>query len=55
MMAAFWGKAFQIIIMPTRWALEWGEAQGKAVSQTIEARVGGVNLPADGGGTASIN
>ncbi len=55
MMAAFWGTAFQIVIMPTRWALEWGEAQGKAVSQTIEARIGGANLPADGGGTASIN
>jgi hypothetical protein len=55
MMAAFWGTAFQIIIMPTRWALEWGEAQGKAVSQTIEPRVGGANLPIDGGGTASTN
>jgi hypothetical protein len=55
MMAAFWGTAFQIAIMPTRWALEWGEAQGKAVSQTIEARVGGANLPVDGGGTASTN
>jgi hypothetical protein len=31
MMAAFWGTAFQIIIMPSRWALEWGQAQGKAV------------------------
>jgi hypothetical protein len=55
MMAAFWGTAFQIVIMPSRWALEWGQAQGKAVSQALEARVGGVNLPADGGGTASIN
>ncbi len=53
MMASFWGTAFQIIIMPSRWALEWGQAQGKAVSQTIEARVGGANLPIDGGGTAS--
>jgi hypothetical protein len=32
MMAALWGTAFQIAIMPTRWALEWGETQGKAVS-----------------------
>ncbi len=55
MMVAFWGTTFQIVIMPTRWALEWGEAQGKAVSQAIETRVGGANLPADGGGTASIN
>jgi hypothetical protein len=37
MMAAFWGTAFQIIIMSSRWALEWGQAQGKAVSQTIES------------------
>ncbi len=35
--------------------LEWGEAQGKAVSQAVEARVGGANLPIDGGGTASNN
>jgi hypothetical protein len=55
MMAAFWGTAFQIIIMPSRWALEWGQAQGKTVSQALEAGVGGANLPADGGGTASIN
>jgi hypothetical protein len=55
MMASFWGMAFQIIIMPSRWALEWGQAQGEAVSQAMEARVGGANLPADGGGTASIN
>jgi hypothetical protein len=53
MMAAFWGTAFQIITMPSRWALEWGQAQGEAVSQAIEARVGEANLPIDGGGTAS--
>jgi hypothetical protein len=39
MMAAFWGTAFQIITMPSRWALEWGQAQGEAVSQAMEARV----------------
>jgi hypothetical protein len=55
MMAAFWGTAFQIITMPSRWALEWGQAQGEAVSQAIEARVGRANLPIDGGGTASKN
>ncbi len=55
MMAALWGTAFRIVIMPSRWALEWGQAQGKAVSQALEARVGGANLPIDGGGTASIN
>ncbi len=55
MMAAFWGTAFQIIIMPSRWALEWGQTQGKIVSQTIEARIGGANLPVDGGGTAASN
>ncbi len=53
MMAAVWGTAFQIITMPCRWALEWGQAQGEAVSQAIEARVGGANLPIDGGGTSS--
>jgi hypothetical protein len=55
MMAAFWGTAFQVITMPSRWALEWGQAQGEAVSQAIEARVGGANLPIEGGGTASKN
>jgi hypothetical protein len=55
MMAAFWGTAFQIIVMPSRWALEWGQAQGKTVSQAMEERVGGANLPVDGGGTASVN
>ncbi len=53
MMAAFWSTAFQIITMPSRWALEWGQAQGEAVSQAIVARVGGANLPIDGGGTSS--
>jgi hypothetical protein len=53
MMAAFWGTAFQIITKPSRWALEWGQAQGEAVLQAIEARVGGANLPIDRGGTAS--
>jgi hypothetical protein len=47
MMAAFWGTAFQIIIMPSRWALERGQAQGKTVSQAIKSRVGGANLPVD--------
>jgi hypothetical protein len=55
MMTAFWGMAFQIIIMPIRWAFEWGQAQGKTVSRALEARVGGTNLPADRGGTASNN
>jgi hypothetical protein len=55
MMAAFWGTAFQIAIMPARWALEWGEAQGKAALQVVLAKVGGANLPADWGGAASSN
>ncbi len=55
MMTAFWGTAFQIITMPSRWALEWGQAQGEAVSQAMEARVGGANLPIDRGGTSSNN
>ncbi len=53
MMTAVWGTAFQIITMPSRWALEWGQAQGEAVSQAMEARVGGANLPIEGGGTSS--
>jgi hypothetical protein len=93
MMTAFWGTAFQLITMPSRWALEWGQARGEAVSRamearaayvpgqtqedgpgnvevladwaaswrrrvyglapSIEARVGGANLPIDGGGTSS--
>ncbi len=58
MMAAFWGTAFQIAIMPTSWALEWGEAQGNPkllASRRILARVGGANLPADGGGATAPN
>ncbi len=55
MMATLWGTAFQIAIMPTRWALEWGEMQGKAVSRRILVRVGGANLPADGGQAATLN
>jgi hypothetical protein len=47
MMAALWGTAFQVVIIPTRWALEWGETQGEAVSRRILSRVGGANLPAD--------
>ncbi len=55
MMAAVWGTAFQITTMPGRWALEWGQVQGEVVSQAMEARVGGANLPIDGGGTSSKN
>jgi hypothetical protein len=29
MAAAIWGTAFQVVIMPGRWALEWGQNQGK--------------------------
>jgi hypothetical protein len=55
MMAAVWSTTFQIVIMPSRWALEWGQTQGEAVSRAIEARVEGANLPIDGGGTSSKN
>ncbi len=55
MIAAVWGTAFQMITMPGRWALEWGRDQGKVISQALEARVGGANLPIDGGGTGSNN
>ncbi len=53
MAAAVWGTAFQMIIMPGRWALEWGQSQGEVISRAMEARVGGANLPIDGGGTGS--
>jgi hypothetical protein len=55
MVAAGWSIAFQVITMPGRWALEWGRNQGEVISQAMEARVGGANLPIDGGGTASNN
>ncbi len=55
MAAAVWGTAFQMIIMPGRWALEWGQSQGEVISRAVEARVGGANLPVDGGGTGSKN
>ncbi len=53
MIAAVWGTAFQMITRSGRWALEWGRVQGEAISQTVEARIGGANLPIDGGGTSS--
>ena len=55
MAAAVWGTAFQMIIMPGRWALEWGQSQGEVIAQAMEAKVGGANLPIDGGGTGSNN
>ncbi len=55
MIAAVWDTAFQMITMPGRWALEWGRGQGEVISQAMEARVGGANLPIDGGGTGSSN
>jgi hypothetical protein len=53
MAAAVWGTAFQMIIMPGRWALEWGKSQGEVIARAMEAKVGGANLPIDGGGTGS--
>jgi hypothetical protein len=53
MAAAVWGTAFQVIIMPDRWALEWGQSQGEVIARAMEAKVGGANLPIDGGGTGS--
>jgi hypothetical protein len=55
MAAALWSTAFQVVIMPYRWALEWGRDQGEAIAQAMEANVGGANLPLDGGGTGAIN
>jgi len=50
-----WSTAFQVVIMPYRWALEWGQDQGEAIAQAMEDKVGGANLPLDGGGTSTIN
>ena len=55
MAAALWSTAFQVVIMPYRWALEWGRDQGEEIARAMEAKVGGANLPIDGAGTGSIN
>jgi hypothetical protein len=55
MAAAVWGTAFQVVTMPGRWALEWGQSQGEVIARAMEAKVGGANLPIDGGGTGSNN
>jgi hypothetical protein len=55
MAAALWSTAFQVVIMPGRWALEKGRNQGEMIAQAMEAKVGGANLPMDGGGTGSNN
>ncbi len=55
MAAALWSTAFQVVIMPCRWALEWGQNQGEAISQAMEVKVGGANLPLDGGGASTTD
>jgi hypothetical protein len=55
MAAALWSTAFQVAIMPGRWALEWGHIQGEAIARTMENKVGGANLPLDGGGTSTTD
>jgi hypothetical protein len=55
MAAALWSTAFQVVIMPCRWALEWGQDQGEAIAQAMEDKVGGANLPLDGGGTSTVD
>ena len=55
MAAALWSTAFQVVIMPYRWALEWGQNQGEAIAQAMEDKVGGANLPLDGGGTSTTD
>ncbi len=55
MAAALWSTAFQVVVMPYRWALEWGQNQGEGIAQTMEDKVGGANLPLDGGGTSTID
>ncbi len=55
MAAALWSTAFQVVVMPYRWALEWGQNQGEAIIRTMENKVGGANLPLDGGGTSTTD
>ena len=55
MAAAIWGTAFQVVTMPGRWALEWGQNQGEVIAQAMEAKIEGANLPVDGGGKGSNN
>ncbi len=55
MAAALWSTAFQVAIVPGRWALEWGRNQREMIAQAMEAKVGGASLPIDGGGTGSYN
>ena len=55
MAAALWSTAFQVAIMPCRWALEWGQNQGEVIAQAMEDKVGGANLPLDGGGTSTVD
>ncbi len=55
MAAALWSTTFQVVIMPCRWALEWGQNQGEAIAQAMEDKVGGANLPLDGGGTSNTD
>ena len=55
MAAALWSTAFQVVVMPYRWALEWGQNQGEAIARTMEDKVGGANLPLDGGGTSTTD
>ena len=55
MAAALWSTAFQVVIMPCRWALEWGQDQGEMIARAMEDKVGGANLPLDGGGTSTFD
>ncbi len=55
MVAVLWSTAFQVVIMPYRWALEWGRDQGEVIAPAMEDKVEGANLPLDGGGTSTVN
>jgi hypothetical protein len=54
-LAAAWGTTFQVVSLPTGWALEYGEQHGRTIVRHMESRVGGVDLPAAGGGPAAFN
>ncbi len=39
MAAALWSTAFQVVIMPCRWALKWGQDQGEAIAQAWRTKL----------------
>ncbi len=55
MWAALWGTAFQMVVLPVRWAMKCGEQHGRVVTYLMESSVGSVELLEAGGGHAAFN